>query len=451
MKSSIAIERAKSRLLAAWAHLAGRPAAFWEQVLFVLFCLSVILFPFGQAFRVLLPLLCLPALILLYLKDWPNRALARLPVRWLFAGFFALIAFEVLASHWPALSWQTVRPNLLRGFLLPFVAMECVRDERDLCRLTGAFVIAGLIAGLSGVWQFATGADLLTGTTPYRTGGSDFVPGSFASLSGFRLTGPLSGYRVGNYMALLCLPACGLFLLWPDKPFLRHPAARLALTLAVLAPAVFLWIGAQARSGYLGVVGGLYLAWLLFVRPSWRIAPLPPLAGLLLVAFGPERVSLAQALVDERRLIWEAAWQCFLANPWFGTGAGTYAEACASLGITHLATGNLVPPHPHNIYLQWLVDGGLTGFAVFLLFVAGLAAWSARTIRQGLRAGPDQARFWRLAAFFWAGWLGYLVSGLSAHDFYRTWWVSTAFSLLGVLLGACVRGSRPTDKTGESL
>jgi hypothetical protein len=442
MNNESAQERAGRRLRAVHAHLAARPISFWEQTLFVLFCLSIVLFPFGQFFRVLLPLLCLPVLILLYCKDWPNRVLPRLPVRWFFAGFFALVAFEVLASHWPALSWHAVRPNLLRGFLLPFVGMECVRDEQDLRRLVGAFALAAVSTGLCGVWQFATGTDPITGMAPMGPRNVSFGPGALASLREFRLTGPLGTYRVGNYIALAGLPACGLFLLWPDKPVIRHPAVRTALTLCVLAPAVFLWLGTQTRSGYLAAAGGLYGAWLLFARPRWQIALLPPLAALLLVALGPDRLSLSRALADERTLIWNAAWQCFLAHPWFGTGADTFTAACASLGITRLSTGGAVPIHPHNIYVQWLVDGGVFGFAVFLLFAAALTVWSARAIRRGLRTDPDRTTFWRLAAFFWAGWLGYLIDGFSAHGFYRTWWVSISFSLLGILLGACVRGNR---------
>ena len=434
--------------LAARAYVASRPVSFWAETLFVLFCLSIALFPFGQVFRVLPPLFCLPVLILLYRRDWPDRTLPRLPVRWLCAGFFVLVAFVVLASDWPALSWNTVRPNLLRGFLLLFVAMECVRSERDLRCLAGAFAFAAVAAGLSGTWQFATGADLLTGAAPLGPEHSTYTPGALSSLRDFRLTGPMGTYRVGNYLALIGLPACGLFLLWPDKPVIRHPAARLALTMGVLAPAVFLWLGAQTRSGYLSTICGLYAAWLLFARPRWQIALCIPLAGLLFVVFGPERVSLAHALADERRAIWSTAWQCWLAHPWFGTGAATYPEACAALGITALSTGSALPPHPHNIYLQWLVDGGLIGFAGFMLFAVVPTVWSGRTIRRGLLADPGRSAFWQLAALFWAGWFGYLVSGLAAHDFYRTWWISTSFSLLGILLGACARGSRPTGGTG---
>ena len=441
----------RDRAKTAWAYAAGRSIAFWEQTLFVLFALSIVLFPFGQALRTALPLLCLPVLVLLYAKDWQNRMLRHLPVWWLLAAFFALIAVEVFASSWFALSWKTVHPNLLRGFLLLFVGLECVRDSRDLRRLILAFALAAVITGLSGVWQFATGEDFISGAVPLTLGGDipadGFVPGMLASLGEFRLTGPLSTYRVGNYLALIMLPVCGLALLWPGKnpePRLTlNTAVRAVLTLCVLAPATFVWLGAQSRAGYMAVFGGLYIAWLLFIRPRRLFALLPLVACLLLALFGPERVSLAHALADERASIWQTAWQCFLAHPWFGTGAETYAPACAALGITHLSTGNPVPPHPHSIYAQWLVDGGIAGFVVMAAFAFGLAFWSVRKIRLGLRGPSEFQLFWKLTAFFWAGWCGYLINGLAAHGFYRTWWLATAFSVLGILLGACVRGSMP--------
>lgn len=434
--------RGKHLLRDLTARVAAWPVQTWERGLFWLFALAIATFPLGQIFKVLLPVLCLPLLIVLYIKDWAHRTLKALPVWWLLVLFFAVILWETAASAWPALSWNTVRPNLLRGFLLPFVAMECVRGTQDLRRLTLALVLAASFTGLSGVWQFATGADLLTGVTP-MPGASlspegGFIPGALESLRHYRLTGPLGTYRVGNYLALIGLPASALFWLWPAKGVTRHAAVRLALTVCVLAPAIFVWLGSQTRSGYMAVCGALYITWLLFYRPRWKLAALPVLALALLVFFGPQRVSAGTALADERTQIWQTAWQCLAAHPWFGTGAGTYEAACRALGITHLGTGNPVPIHPHSIYLQWLIDGGIVGFTGMFASLFGLAAWAATRIRAGLRAAPD-AEYWHITALFWAGWCGYLINGLAAHDIYRTWWVATAFTILGVLLGACTR------------
>jgi len=420
--------------------------ALWEGMLFWFFALGIVLFPFGQFFRVLLPILCLVPLAVLYVKDWQGRNLRHLPVRWLWVVFFAVIALEIVGSAWVDVSWKSVRPNVFRGFVLVFAGMECIRGERELRRLVGVFALVCLVEGLSGVWQFATGADLLKGTKPmaYKTD-TPFAPGTFESLMGYRLTGSMSTYRVGNFMALMLLPACGLFALWPEKGISRRAVWRAILTACLLAPGLFLWLGSHTRAGYMALAGGLYLTWMLQARPS-RWFAVPPLIVAALVVLGPERISLARTLADERMHIWALAWDCFLHHPVLGTGASTFAEAAGTLGVTVLPTGHMVPPHPHNMYLQWLVDGGLVGFAGKCVWAFGMAVWCGRRIWQALHRplpwDAAHATYWRLTAFFWAGWMGYLINGLAAHDFYRTWWVSAAFSVLGVLLGACAFGNR---------
>jgi O-antigen ligase len=256
----------------------------------------------------------------------------------------------------------------------------------------------------------------------------------------------MNTYRVGNYLALLLLPACGLYALWPDKGKTGRPAARVLLTLLALSPALFLLIGAQTRSAFLALSGSLYMIWGILAQPGHKALLLPPLAGLCLLLLGPERISLSNMLADERLLIWAEAWKCFQAHPLLGTGADTFVQACAALGITHLPNNTPVLQHPHNIYLQWLIDGGIIAFAGLLVWAYGLLAWSGRRIRKALaRPGPWDAAhrtYWILSLFFWGGWLAYLIEGITAHGFYRTWWVSTAFSIVGVLIGACVHAEK---------
>ncbi len=425
------------------------PATFWHALLFWLFALALLLFPFGQIFRTLLPVLCLIPLCVLYVTDWEHCNLRFLPVWWLWLLFFACIALAVLGSSWHGASWSAVRPNLFRGFALPFIALECVRGEKDLRRLVGVFAVTAALEGLAGVWQFGTGQDLFSGTVPLGLGNVlPFEPGSLDSLRHFRLTGSMSTYRVGNYLALLLLPACGLYALWPERGRSGRPVPRVLLTVLLLSPALFLLLGAQTRSALLSSGAGLYLVWVIAAKPGWK-ALLVPVAGVCLLLFGPDRISWARMLADERVLIWTEGWKCFLAHPLLGTGANTFPLACAELGISHLPNGSHIPPHPHNIYLQWLIDGGLVGFVLLSVWAYGLLAWSGRRIHKGLRglAPWDAAHgiYWRLTLCFWGGWLVYLLEGFAAHGFYRTWWVSTAFSILGVLLGACVHAERAAN------
>ena len=421
------------------------PVSFWRTLLFWLFAASVLFFPFGQIFRTLPPALCLVPLAFLYTRDWQNCNLRHLSVWWLWLLFFVGIGVMILSSSWPGASWHGVRPNLFRGFLLPFIALECVRDEKDLRRLTILFAATAVLEGLAGLWQFGTGADLFTGKAPMGYGSAPFEPGSLSSLREFRLTGTMSSYRVGNYLALLLLPATGLYFLWRGAQRTLHPALCALLTVLLLSPALFLLLGSQTRSAILALSCALYMVWILTSRPGLK-ALIPPLVGVAVLLFGPDRISWARMMADERVLIWIEGWKCFLVNPLTGSGADTFALACQALGVTHLPNGSLVPPHPHNVYLQWLIDGGVIGFAIMLVWAYGLLLWSGLRIVRGLyRPGVWDAAhqtYWRLVACFWAGWLVYLIECAAAHGFYRVWWVSTAFSILGVLLGACVQAQR---------
>jgi O-antigen ligase len=405
------------------------PADQLRQCLFWLFALSVLLFPLGQALRVLMPLACLPALLLLYARDWPGSALARLPVRWLFVVFFASMALQLVFAIDVKNSFSVVWPNVFRAFILPFIGMECVRSEKDLRRLVVVFALTAMYEGLDGVWQYATGRDLIARAA--------WVAG--------RLTGSLGGYRVGDYMGIMLLPSFALFLLAPGKTlWLRFSAA-----LIVLAPALFLWLFAQARMGYLAVAIGGYALWtLIFDHTHWKALLLPPVAALLLVLFGPSRISVAAALSDGRFALWKGAWDVFAYNPWLGTGIGSYEGALHTAGLTVDHVPGFM--HPHNAYLQFLVDGGILGFACMTLFLFGCALWAFARIRKGVQweRARGSGMHWRLAGFFWAAWVGYLVVAAGGHDFSRGWFLATGMTVLGIMLGAVLHGPQ-SDRTSH--
>lgn len=81
---------------------------------------------------------------------------------------------------------------------------------------------------------------------------------------------------------------------------------------------------AQARIGYLALVGGLYIVccFVLFRKAGWKVFLLPVAAVVLLLFFGPERVSFERILADGRIPIWTTAWKTFLASPFLGWGGG---------------------------------------------------------------------------------------------------------------------------------
>lgn len=403
-----------------------RAALFW------IFIAAIFLFPLGRAFQVTGPLLCLPFLLFLYWKDWKNCNLRHLPVRWIFLAYFGCIFLQLVFSQWPGMSWRTVSPNIYRGYILLFAGIECVRSERDLKYLILAYAGTSFYEGMDGIWQYVTGLDFLKNDPMHMPGIEN------------RLTGSFGGMRVGDYMALLLLPAMSIWYMFPTG----NRVLKGAGVLLVLFPALFLWIGAQARSGYLGVAVGLYLLCVFILnKPRLKTLLVPICVFILIIFSGPSRVTVETAMKDGRIPIWSTAFKTIQASPWIGTGAGTFTPALTKLGLV-IEEGDV--QHPHNVYLQWLVDGGIVSFIGFGLFFATVTIWTLLHVHRGVRAEQNQnpaSHFWRYTAFFWVSWIAYMVINLAGHGFYRVWLTSTGLTALGIILGACVCSLRQSSST----
>jgi hypothetical protein len=89
---------------------------------------------------------------------------------------------------------------------------------------------------------------------------------------------------------------------------------------------------------------------------------------------GPQH--LANASSSSRWLWWQEAWEAWEAQPWRGTGAGTFE-------LTHrlLRTNNIVVTEPHNVPLQFLSETGLVGFFLAFASIAAAGVGVARRVR----------------------------------------------------------------------
>ena len=92
-----------------------------------------------------------------------------------------------------------------------------------------------------------------------------------------------------------------------------------------------------------------------------------------------------------------------------------------------------------------------------MIFLLGFAWWAGRHIRRALHDGGVAQRaaeaagsllHWRLTAWFYLGYLGWLVNGIFGHDFYRIWWLGLAMCSLGICIGGVVSG---LAADGESI
>ncbi len=404
-------------------------------VLLVILSLTIALFPLGRAFQTICPIMGGFFLFFYYIKFFNKSNLVKLPIKWFILLFFLTLFLHVALSHWVSWSFNVVLSNVYRGYLLLFVALESVRKERDLNILIYACLAASLYVGIDGVWQYFTGYSF-KGDAIHALGSS--LP---------RLTASFGGYRVGNYAALMLLPSFGLWYVFKSQDNLFNGKLkssillRLFIFILLISPGIFIWAGAQARSGYLAIVGGVYFlfAFILF-KPRWYSTILPVAIGILVLFFGPKRLSWEHAMGDGRIKMWAGAWQTFLHSPWFGYGAATFKPAHElAVGHTYVETNPIL--HPHNVYLQWLTEGGIVTFILFATFFATMSIWTFIKIRKGIiaeKTGMISGLAWHKTAFFWAGFFGYQIINFAGHSFYRTWIVAMGLIALGITLSACL-------------
>lgn len=372
--------------------------------------------PLGQALIEIGTAGCLFSLLIYYATSYEKSNLKRYDLKPIvFMFVFYILVNAIFLSIDP---WEYFRPvsiGVYKCLLFLFVGLEFVRCADDLKKLVFAFCVPAVYEGLDGVYQYAQGVDLLRHTEAV----------------GGRLTGTLSTPRVGNLMSLLLPIAASSLLLFQN---IRSYFYRMAIGAFILVPPAFLLYGSKTRSGWIGVLVSLFAFLYITTKVKLNTIFLIGLSFVLFIMFLPGRLNIETVLSDPRIELWETCVAIFKQYPVFGSGFHTFAKAFNSLGIV-LAQSSQHIPHPHNIYMQFLAEGGVIGILLLLLFLFGNLFWSAGRIKKML-ANPSKDFF--LLAFFWSSYAGYLATAISAHNFFRQWWLGMAMSILGITLGGCL-------------
>lgn len=190
-----------------------------------------------------------------------------------------------------------------------------------------------------------------------------------------RLTGPFSNPRVGIILAWTLFPALcallgygwrtrngwlgfGLMLLAAAAIFLS--GERMAFLLFGLGLAVTFLFVKQARILLLGsgVAGALAIAVLVMHNPALKERQVSESSQAISGFWG---TSYGQ--------LWFSSLKIVEHHPLFGVGSKQFRSKCASplYGPTSAeALWLRCKLHPHNLYMEWLSEAGLIGFALFL-------------------------------------------------------------------------------------
>jgi len=390
-------------------------------------------------------------LVMLLLAFWLFRDLGRRQLSWRLGDFFWPLLFLFVAlgiSFWYALSPAQALPEWFKWgeVLAVYLATLNVWPKRWLPWLVAVMLLAGALEALVGLRQFY----LRLGPDAFLVLGGRFKRafGDFAQPNPF-----------GGYLGLM-LPFGVSLSLWETTRLSRswrqnepHPIGALGCALAIWLLTAFIaagllaswsrggWLGAAASSlivllffsratFWLTVGGGslvVLLNWIeqLHLIPAVLLARLGSFQDWLLflhpVLFRATPVDSTNFAILERTAHWLSAWNMWLAYPWHGVGIGNYPVAYPAFQISlwREALG-----HAHNIYLNFLAESGVIGFAAYLL----LFLWATIVVLRLLTRTKGFDRAIVLGA------LGFFVH-LSVHNLFDNLYVHGLQLFLGLVLG----------------
>ena len=373
----------------------------------------------GKAPRNIGTITALVGLLGYYALDYKNSNLKLLGnLKWIYFIFLSYLFFKAFHNIQVSNGWYGFRTNIHQSFALFFIGLEVVKRPKDLVRLVILFCVAGFYQGLDGVYQWFTGVNF------FRS----------YPIAGSRLTGPMPTPRVGNYISMLLPIMVGTWWILPKQRFKIIQISFLSL---LLFPPLFLLIGSQTRSGILGTFVALWA--LFFIHKGFSLKKFLITLGIIVgtLFWGSKRFTLETLMSDPRlKELWPHAIQVFKSAPLLGVGLNSYNPGVHNIGLKFVIEKYFIQ-HPHNIYLQFLCEMGIIGLILLLVFYGSYLLWAIKKIWRGLK-NKQQAANWSLTACFWMSFLGYMVTAISGHDFFRTWWLGLALSILGIIMGSCL-------------
>ncbi len=275
---------------------------------------------------------------------------------WIFTIFRAALVGSPWLSLGLALSW--IRYPLLAIALATWILQHAVWRER---LLLSTAAVCGFLS-LDALFQAAMGFDVI---------GRPLFEG--------RLTATMNRPRLGATLAWLFLPAVfGL---------LGRNSVKAAAALTLTCLTAILLSG--DRMAFLFASVGLVLcaACIPAVRRNlWVLAiAAVVLVGGVLIARPDVYERQVRSTIEAARnlgtthygVIWSRALVMAGNHPIFGVGMNRYRDVCADASYGPIAQSSnslsACAIHPHNIYLEWFVEGGLlavSGFVAAMLFVA---------------------------------------------------------------------------------
>ncbi|PJI40212.1 O-antigen ligase [Ferrovibrio sp.] len=273
------------------------------------------------------------------------------------------LAVDPVASFSRSIAW------LRFALLFAAVVTWLIRSRNDLKLIAGLWGVTVAFSIVDGLIQLLRGTSL-TGNPMYGL---------------TRITGPLDRPNIGMFVARLSFP---LLAAMPLLIGVRARSTYVAAAMTAVGLTFILLTG--ERSAALLTVAGLITAAFgsIFVFPRYRLHGL--LALLLAGGVGATVAATSERIWERMRELGSVLkhfseshyaelfgigidiWHNY---PIFGAGMKNFEASCWAIAAPKVSDG--CPSHPHNAYIEWLAETGVTGllgYVVFLLLLL-LATW----------------------------------------------------------------------------
>jgi O-antigen ligase len=280
-----------------------------------------------------------------------------------------------------------------------------------------AFVLSGLVVAGFGLWQYATGQDLIT-----AEGGLMRLRSIYGSPNNVAL-------YLGRILPFLV--AMGLL---GSHSLNGRRRSLYALAIVPIGLAIVLTFSKGAL--FLGVPAALFIVFWLWQRQNgrrtwpWAVAALTAGAlALVVISQIPAlaaRLDLFGTTGVFRVNLWRASLQMWADHPWFGVGLDNFLYAYRGRYILEAAWQEPNLSHPHNLILDFGTRLGVFGLLAGLWLLAEAVRHTRRAIRSVNAA-------WLPVTVGIAGALAAIVAhGLVDHSFFLVDLAYVVFLLLGL-------------------
>lgn len=350
---------------------------------------------------------------------------------WAALAFILVATFSLAFTEFLGVAVNEWRVVIVEPFLF-YLLLRVVRlRNSEMWVVIDAFVLSGVIVALYGLWQYATGQNLIT-----AEGGLLRLRSIYGSPNNVAL------YLERILPLLVAMGLLGERALHGRRRWV-YPAVLIPLTIALL-------LTFSKGALFLGVPVSLAVVfWTWQRRAGRRTWPwlAAGLAGGIVAVVVASQIPALAARLDLfgttgffRVSLWRAAIHMFADHPWFGVGLDNFLYAYRGRYILDAAWQEPNLNHPHNILLDFATRLGVLG-----LVTGGWLIWEAgRAASQALRhAGPT----WRPVAAGLSGALAAMLAhGLVDHSFFL---IDLAFTFF-LLLGICVwMAERPFEDSSS--